>query len=113
VTAVARNLLVATRTGDGVGFRLAGVPVEEVAPGEETARLRAWAADPSAGVVAVESRVAEALPEALLRRIQSRPFPVILPFTLPRPAEPGGGRAYVAALIRRAIGYHVKLEERR
>ncbi len=113
MTAPPRNLVVATRPGDGTGFRLAGVPVAEVAPGEEAARLRAWVADPSVGVVAVESRVLEAMPEGALRRAQSLPFPVILPFALPRGAEPGGGRAYVAALIRRAIGYHVKLEERR
>jgi V/A-type H+/Na+-transporting ATPase subunit F len=109
----ARNLLVATRPGDGSGFRLAGVPVAEVAPGEEAARLRAWVADPSVGVVAVESRVLDAMPEGMLRRAQSLPFPVLLPFTLPRGAEQAGGRAYVAALIRRAIGYHVKLEDRR
>ncbi len=109
----ARNLLVATRPGDGTGFRLAGVPVDEVAPGHEPGRLRAWMADPSVGVVAVESAVLESLPEPLLRRASARPFPVIVPFTLPRPAQPEGGRAYVAALIRRAIGYHVRLEERR
>ncbi len=112
MTAPARNLVVATRPGDGLGFRLAGVPVAEVAPGEEAGRLRAWGSDPDIGVVAIESRVMEALPEALLRHVQSHPIPVLLPFTLPRAAEPSGGRAYVAALIRRAIGYHVKLEER-
>ncbi len=113
MTAPARNLLVATRPGDGLGFRLAGVPVAEVAHGEEAASLRAWCADAAIGVVAVEQRLLDALPEALLRWAQARPFPVLLPFTLPRGAEPSGGREYVAALIRRAIGYHVKLEDRR
>jgi V/A-type H+-transporting ATPase subunit F len=104
---------VVTRPGDGAGFRLAGVPVDEVAPGDEPARFRALAGDPSLAVVAIETGVFSAVPEALVRQAASRPLPVILPFTLPRPSEAGAGRAYVAALIRRAIGYHVKLEERR
>ncbi len=61
MTAPARNLLVATRPGDGLGFRLAGVPVAEVASGEEAARLRAWCADTAIGVVAVEQRLLDAL----------------------------------------------------
>jgi V/A-type H+-transporting ATPase subunit F len=104
---------VVTRPGDGTGFRLAGVPVDEVERGEEPARFRALASDPSLAVIAIEARVFEALPEPLLRRASARALPVVLPFTLPRAAEAGAGHAYVAALIRRAIGYHVKLEERR
>jgi V/A-type H+-transporting ATPase subunit F len=108
-----RALRVVTRPGEGAGFRLAGVPVEEVEVGDEAARFRELTADPSLGVLAIETRVFEEVPEALARQVSARPFPVVLPFTLPRAAETGGGRAYVAALIRRAIGYHVKLEERR
>jgi V/A-type H+-transporting ATPase subunit F len=104
---------VVTRSGDGAGFRLTGVPVDEVAPGEEAARFRALAADPSIAVLAIETRVFDAVPEALVRQASARSLPVVLPFTMPRPSEAGGGRAYVAALIRRAIGYHVKMEERR
>lgn len=113
MTSSSRALRVVTRPGDGAGFRLAGVPVDEVAPGDEPARFRALAGDPSLAVVAIETGVFSAVPEALVRQAASRPLPVILPFTLPRPSEAGAGRAYVAALIRRAIGYHVKLEERR
>ena len=113
MTSASRALRVVTRPGDGAGFRLAGVPVDEVAAGEEPARFRALAQDPSLAVVAIETGVFSAVPDALVRQAASRPLPVILPFTLPRPSEAGAGRAYVAALIRRAIGYHVKLEERR
>jgi V/A-type H+-transporting ATPase subunit F len=104
---------VVTRPGDGAGFRLTGVPVDEVEPGEEAARFRVLVADPSVAVLAIETGVFGAVPEALVRQASARPFPVVLPFTLPRPSDAGAGRAYVAALIRRAIGYHVKLEERR
>jgi len=54
--------------------------------------------------------VLRAVPEAILRRAAARGLPVLLPFALPRRfGEAGRGQAYVAALIRRAIGYHIKL----
>lgn len=102
------------RPGDGLGFRLAGVQVEEVAPGEEAARFRSLLAEPRLAVLAVEGEVLAALPESLVRRAAAMGGPVVLPFALPRRfAEPGRGEAYVAALIRRAIGYHIKLGEER
>lgn len=103
-------LAVAVRPGDGLGFRLAGATVEEVAPGTEVAAFRRLLGDPRAGILAVEEELLRAAPERLLRRARERGLPVILPFALPRTlAEEGRGRAYVAALIRRAIGYGVKL----
>jgi V/A-type H+-transporting ATPase subunit F len=104
------GLVVATRPGDGLGFRLAGAAVEEVAPGAEGAAFRRLLADPHAGVVAVEEELLREVPAALLRRARERGLPVVLPFALPRSvAEEGRGRAFVAALIRRAVGYAVKL----
>jgi V/A-type H+-transporting ATPase subunit F len=105
---------VVTRPGDGCGFRLAGVPVEEVAAGEEGVRFRGLLADPAVSVLAVDTEVLGSVPEPLLRRAAERGLPVVLPFTPARRlSEAAEGRAYVAALIRRAIGYHIKLEERR
>ncbi len=107
---VSLSLAVAVRPGDGLGFRLAGVTVEEVARGAEPAAFRRLLSDPHAGVVAVEEELLAAAPERLVRRAREKGLPVILPFALPRRVgEEGRGRAYVAALIRRAIGYGVKL----
>ncbi len=104
------GLSVAVRPGDGLGFRLAGAAVEEIAPGAEPQAFRRLLADERTGVVAVEEELLRAVPERLLRRARQRGIPVILPFALPRRwAEEGRGRAYVAALIRRAVGYGVKL----
>ena len=44
------GLAVAVRPGDGLGFRLAGAPVEEVPPGAETAAFRRLVSDTSVGV---------------------------------------------------------------
>jgi V/A-type H+-transporting ATPase subunit F len=102
---------VATRPGDGLGFRLAGAPVEELAEGEEAERFKALVADVSLGVLAVEQSLLERLPEPLLERTSREGIPVLLPFGLPRRwQEAGRGEEYVATLMRRAIGYHVKIE---
>ena len=104
------GLAVAVRPGDGLGFRLAGAAVEEVAPGTETAVFRRLLADQHTGVLAVEEELLAAVPDRILRRARDAGLPVILPFALPRRwGEEGRGRAYVAALIRRAVGYAVKL----
>jgi V/A-type H+-transporting ATPase subunit F len=104
------RLAVAVRPGDGLGFRLAGASVEEVAAGAEVAVFRRLLSDPRTGVLAVEEELLSAVPPRLLRRIRDRGLPVILPFSLPRRwGEAGRGRAYVAALVRRAVGYAVNL----
>lgn len=104
------RLAVVVRPGDALGFRLAGAEVREVAPGDEGPALRALLAAPSTGVVAVEAAVLAAAPAALLERARRRGVPVLLPFDLPRAwGEPGRGEAWVAALVRRAVGYGVKL----
>jgi V/A-type H+-transporting ATPase subunit F len=106
----ALGLAVAVRPGDALGFRLAGAKVEEVAAGAEAAALRRLVSDPRVGVVAIEEALLAAVPERVLRRARDAGVPVILPFALPRRwGEEGRGQAYVAALVRRAIGYAVKL----
>lgn len=103
------TLAVVVHQGDGLGFRLTGVEVEEVAPGCEEATLRALRERPGLGVLAVEEGVLAAF-ESRDRRRRDAGLPVVIPFTLPRRwAEPGRGRELVAALVRRAVGYHVKL----
>ncbi len=102
---------VATRPADALGFRLAGAAVEEIGEGEEPERLRALVADPTLGVLAVDEALLERVPEALLQKVGREGVPVLLPFALPRGwAEARRGEEYVAALVRRAIGYHVKIQ---
>jgi V/A-type H+-transporting ATPase subunit F len=99
------------RTGRGLGFRLAGAPTEEVEPAQAAERFKALTADRSLGVIAVDQALLEHVPQALLERTKRDGVPVLLPIALPeRWQEAGQGEAYVAALIRRAIGYHVKIQ---
>ena len=106
------GLAVAVRPGDGIGFRLSGAPVEEIAPGEELRTFAALLGRPGLAVVAVEAALLPAATEALRARRRGQSLPVLIPFSLPRRhAEPGRGRELVAAIVRRAVGYHVKLGE--
>ncbi len=102
---------VATRPGDGLGFRLAGAAVEEIEKGDVAERFKALLADPSLGVLAVEEELLEQVPQSVLERVGREGVPVLLPFAFPRRwKEVGRGEQYVATLIRRAIGYHVKIQ---
>ena len=105
------RLTVVTRPGAGVGFRLAGVPVEEVAEASAAQRIAALLEEPDLGVLAVEEDLLRHVPQAVLDRPRRDGVPVLLPFTLPKQwGERSGGEAYVAALIRRAIGYHIRIQ---
>ncbi len=104
------GLAVAVRPGDALGFRLAGATVEQVPTGGEAAAFRRLVAERRTGVLVIEEELLGAVPPRLVRRARDAGLPVILPFALPRRwGEAGRGRAYVAALIRRAVGYAVKL----
>jgi V/A-type H+-transporting ATPase subunit F len=102
---------VLARRGEGLGARLAGVRVVEAGAGDEAASYRRLLAEDGLGVLAVDQEVLDLVP-ADDRRRKDRALPVVIPYALPRRwSEAGRGRDYVAALIRRAVGYHVKLGE--
>jgi V/A-type H+-transporting ATPase subunit F len=104
------RLRVAVRPGDALGLRLAGAAVEEVGPGDEPAAFRRLLGDVEVGVLAVEATLLAAAPERLLAKAHARGLPVVLAFALPRRWDDADrGRAYVAEIIRRAVGYGVKL----
>lgn len=102
---------VVTRPGEGLGFRLAGATVAEVEEGDVAERFKVLLGEPGLGVVAVEQKLLERVPETLLQKVGREGLPVLLPFAFPgRWEEAARGEEYVATLIRRAIGYHVKIQ---
>jgi len=105
------RMKVATRPGAALGFRLAGVPVEEVAESGAAERLAALVEEPGLGILAVEDALFDRVPDTVFERASRDGVPIVLPFTLPARWEArAGGEEYVATLIRRAIGYHIKLQ---
>lgn len=92
------------------GFRLAGLEPVEARPGAEGAdRLKDLRARPDVGVVLIEESLYDALPEPDLRALEREARPLVVPFPGPVWAPPPSPEAYVVELLRRAIGYRVKL----
>jgi vacuolar-type H+-ATPase subunit F/Vma7 len=92
----------------GAGFALAGVSTVEVADaGEAEARLHELMKQKDVGVLLVEDDLlpAEGVPGAA-----RRPLPMIVPVPAGRPGGADDAAAYVAELLRRAIGYRVRLK---
>lgn len=94
-----------------------------VAPGFEIASLRPRVADvdgaeaaleemskePKTGVILVQSDLYEAAAGPTLKRIERQALPVLLPFPGPRWKARPSPEEYVVELLRRAIGYRVRL----
>lgn len=93
------------------GFRLAGLaPIEVGELSEAAARIRSALEQPGLGVLLVEEPMYEALGEADQRALNRRPLPIVVPFPGPQwTAREQGPEAFIAELLRQAIGYRVKL----
>jgi vacuolar-type H+-ATPase subunit F/Vma7 len=87
------------------GFALTDIPVidriDQVEPYLETHRV---------GVLLVEEDLHPLLPEALRARLSASAVPMTVLFPAPSLAGEQAGEAYVVELLRRAIGYRVRLK---
>lgn len=103
VTAVARP-------GVAAGLRLAGLaPVEARDPESTAAALDDLAAG-DAAMVLVETALWESLSPAARERIEARPSPLVMPFPSPtRVAPEERAESYLVDMLRRAVGYRVRL----
>ena len=94
------------------GFRLAGVPADDVADAADAgAVLASAAALPNLGILIVEEAILDALSPAVRRDVERRAIPIVVP--LPAPSWSGGARdaeEFILELLRRAIGYRVRLQ---
>lgn len=103
-----KQVLVMTPPDARHGFALTGVRQSTILPGQLLAELRVALADPAVGLVVVDERLAGGGSQVQLRQLEQRsPGVVVL---LPAPeAGPPLEEDYVLRLIRRAIGYQVRL----
>lgn len=87
---------------------LAAVEVEDAATAE--ARVNEMLHDSTVGMILLEERLYDALSEALRARLARHPVPLVVPFPSPSwVPRREAAELYIVELLRRAIGYRVKM----
>lgn len=106
------HLIVVTDPDTATGFRLAGVDVSEVGAQEEAAeRLLSLLRGRKAGIVIYNEEYRWGLPEKSLSEMEESVNPVFYAIPASQAKREGEMRErYLARLLRRAIGYQVKLK---
>lgn len=106
------KLLVITYPDTSLGFKLAGVEVEEVKEDEDiTDILNDILKTGDYGLLVVEEKFLAKVDEGVLKRIRKTGIPVIVPIDTPKSWQTESEmESYIARLIRRAIGYQVKIK---
>jgi vacuolar-type H+-ATPase subunit F/Vma7 len=89
------------------GFALAGVRQLTVGAAEAETVLAETVRDPTTAVVILDERLLPAIPEPRRRELE-RLWPGVL-LVLPAPAKGPPAEDYALRLVRRAIGYQVRL----
>ena len=103
-----KNIVFITPRDAQHGFSLSGVAQFIAAPGEAEAAIQQAMGDPDCGVVIIDERLLAEIREERFREMEKRWFGVLI--VLPAPAKVGKeGEDYAERLIRRVIGYHVRL----
>jgi vacuolar-type H+-ATPase subunit F/Vma7 len=94
------------------GLRLAGVPTDDAeTPAAAADRVSTLVEDPELGILVVEAPLFDGFTAAFRHDLEARALPIVVP--MPRPAwGPATDRAeaYILELLRRAIGYRVRLQ---
>ena len=102
-----KRIVVITPPDARYGFSLAGVSQVVAAPDEAAAALQRAMHDPECGVVIVDERLVGAMGDERFRELEGRWAGVLV--VLPAPERLGAEEDYAERLIRKVIGYHVRL----
>lgn len=101
---------IVARPGTSAGFALTGIPVLEAGDGVEAGvRLRECLEDEGIEAVLVEESLHGVLPDEVRRLLARRETPVVVPVPAPSWEEPAEGEGYIVELLRRAIGYRIRM----
>ena len=91
-------------------FALAGFRPVVVADAVDAGRrLGTLLGDPRVGLVLIEAPLYEGLAPDLQRRLSTRPVPLVVPVPAPSWVEQAAADKVIVELLRRAIGYQVRL----
>lgn len=89
------------------GFSLAGVAQLIAVPEEAEGAVLGSMEDPECGVIVLDERLLAGMEEKRFREMEARWSGVLV--VLPAPEKWGLGEDYAERLIRKVIGYHVRL----
>jgi vacuolar-type H+-ATPase subunit F/Vma7 len=90
------------------GFSLSGVPQYAVKAVDAEVTLKRTMTETGTGLIIIDERLLQGMPEERLRELEHGWHGILL--VLPSPEKPPPEiEDYAARLIRRAIGYHVRL----
>jgi len=102
-----KRVVFITAPGSEYGFGLAGVMHYTCKPEELEEKLREEMGRVDVGILVIEEQLAKVIPENLLRVMEEGWHGILL--VLPSPEGTGREEDYAESLVRRAIGYHVRL----
>ena len=106
-----QQLVVISSPGLSAGFALAGIPVFEARDGADAARQIDHAVDAmNAGVIIIDEPLYEDLSDEVRRDLRRAPLPVVIPVPGPDWMTETSAHEYIVEILRRAIGYRVKLQ---
>ncbi|HET6415108.1 MAG TPA: V-type ATP synthase subunit F [Polyangiales bacterium] len=105
------RLVVVASPGLSAGFALAGVPVFQASDGAEAARQIQHATDEAkAGVIIIDEPLYRELTEDLRRTLERSTLPLVIPVPGPDWTTESSAHEYIVEILRRAIGYRVRLQ---
>lgn len=105
------ELVVIASPGLSAGFALAGVQVIQVADARDASRtLERLVDEPSTGVVIIDEPLYRELPEEQRRGFTRSATPVVIPVPGPDWTAESTAHEYIVEILRRAIGYRVRLQ---
>lgn len=103
--------MVIASQGLSAGFALAGVPVFEARNGADAAvQIERLSESEGAGIVLIDEPLYRDIPEEIRRGLQRSPLPVVIPVPGPDWTSEATAHEYIVEILRRAIGYRVRLQ---
>jgi len=105
------RLVVIASPGLSAGFALAGIPVFQAVDGDDAAHQIQRAVDEArAGVVIIDEPLYRELSEDLRRILERSTLPLVIPVPGPDWTAKSSAHEYIVEILRRAIGYRVRLQ---
>ncbi|MEE9613590.1 MAG: V-type ATP synthase subunit F [Thermodesulfobacteriota bacterium] len=105
------GLIIITRPGVSLGFRLGGFECREERGEDVSAVLEEVEREGRYGLVIMDEELKARVSKPLMRRINRKGLPVVVPVYIPEAwEERGEAESPAVRLIRRAIGYQIKIK---